>query len=305
MTLTPEKLSQNVHWWELAGHDPAKLNEAWRLTHHAAQPLAEVGKAFAVPSPDDSHTNLEWFHGNNLIQGYLAGVVVESPKGDHLRAALRMIDLHAFLIRPSGEAVGAMELRGATSEQAHQWIVDAAMNALDAPIRQATEPAPDLPDHPVASGAPFGEPDQMSQAELIRLYANTDGVLTVLKSLVPETSEARCWPHHFDLATLTEVARGDDGNATRTIGVGLTPPDSLSPEGYWYVSPWSADRIAKGERADLPYGRWIDRGEGVPPMALLPISEVAGPQDPKEELARCAGFIAAAFNEATQMIRVS
>ena len=303
MTLAADQIIEDVHWWELAGHDPAKLLDAWRMTHHAAQPAAEVGKAFAVPSDDDSHTNFGWFHGNGLVHGFLASTVVESPSGQHLRAALRLIDLHLFLIRPTGEAISAMELAGATSEQAHQWVVDAAMNALDAPIRQGTEPAPDLPDHAVAHGQPFSEPDQMSQAELIRLYANTDSVLSVLGSIVDDASEPRCWPHHFDHAMLIEIEQDEHGSATKTVGIGLTPPDSLSPEGYWYVSPWSSASVSKQETHDLPHGRWIDRGDGTPPMAILPISEVAGLQDPGNELRRVAEFVAATINTSHEMLR--
>jgi hypothetical protein len=49
----------------------------------------------------------------------------------------------------------------------------------------------------------------------------------------------RCWPHHFDIATLIDVSRGASGEA-RTIGVGLSPGDASYPEPYFYVTPWPA-----------------------------------------------------------------
>jgi hypothetical protein len=48
-------------------------------------------------------------------------------------------------------------------------------------------------------------------------------------------SPVRCWPHHFDLATLTTLsARNADGNGY--IGVGLSPGDEYYEEPYFYVS---------------------------------------------------------------------
>src|SRR6516225_4398905 len=48
-------------------------------------------------------------------------------------------------------------------------------------------------------------------------------------------SPLRCWPHHFDLATLTTLtARNPD--ATRYVGAGLSPGDEYYDEPYFYVS---------------------------------------------------------------------
>ena len=40
----------------------------------------------------------------------------------------------------------------------------------------------------------------------------------------------RCWPHHFDIATLTTVS------PDRTVGVGLEPGDVYYDEPYFYVN---------------------------------------------------------------------
>ena len=48
-------------------------------------------------------------------------------------------------------------------------------------------------------------------------------------------SPLRCWPHHFDLATLTTLpARHAD--ASGYVGVGLSPGDEYYDEPYFYVS---------------------------------------------------------------------
>ena len=43
----------------------------------------------------------------------------------------------------------------------------------------------------------------------------------------------RCWPHHFDLATLTTLTARDP---TGYIGAGLSPGDDYYDEPYFYVS---------------------------------------------------------------------
>jgi hypothetical protein len=64
----------------------------------------------------------------------------------------------------------------------------------------------------------------------------------------------RCWPHHFDIATLIEFAPPQGGDSGRSIGVGLSPGDSSYPEPYFYVTPWPypndpplPDLAARGE----------------------------------------------------------
>ena len=49
----------------------------------------------------------------------------------------------------------------------------------------------------------------------------------------------RCWPHHFDLATLFALEAGDPETA-RSVGVGLSPGDGSYAEPYFYCTPWPA-----------------------------------------------------------------
>src|SRR5215472_17222155 len=48
-------------------------------------------------------------------------------------------------------------------------------------------------------------------------------------------SPARCWPHHFDLATLTTLPTRN-ADTTGYIGAGLSPGDEYYDEPYFYVS---------------------------------------------------------------------
>lgn len=49
----------------------------------------------------------------------------------------------------------------------------------------------------------------------------------------------RCWPHHFDIATLFTLDEGDTDSA-RSVGTGLSPGDDSYAQPYLYCTPWPA-----------------------------------------------------------------
>jgi hypothetical protein len=100
-------------------------------------------------------------------------------------------------------------------------------------------------------------------------------------------SEVRVWPHHFDAGLLRVVASDAQGNATQTIGAGLSPGDDQYAEPYWYVSPWPYP-----ERADaLPPlsagGHW--HTSGFTAAILTGSGLLAG--DPATQVERVAAFL--------------
>ena len=64
----------------------------------------------------------------------------------------------------------------------------------------------------------------------------------------------RCWPHHFDIATLLNFEPAEDGTA-RSIGIGLSPGDHHYHQPYVYVSPWPHLKAA-GLPLLPPPGHW-------------------------------------------------
>ena len=70
-------------------------------------------------------------------------------------------------------------------------------------------------------------------------YSTAHNALTGLIDLTDHSSMkmtgapvVRCWPHHFDMATLFNL--GED----RSIGVGFSPGDESYDEPYFYCTPW-------------------------------------------------------------------
>jgi len=256
----------------------AALLDAWRQLHYAAQVASEVGKAWAPPQADDSHSSFGW------QDGCLVGAW--APAARRFRASLRARDLELALVDEAGTALARRALSGSKLDEAMAWVRDAALRAAGGPARQPAAPAPELPPHPIAAGAPFAlEPAPF--AELARLLAAANTVLCeVAKPL--GAGAVRVWPHHFDMAALAAVEERR-GAATKTLGVGLATPDAIAGAGYWYASPWAAREPASALRwPPLECGRWIERGAALR-MAALPLDELAaaaaGP-------AALAGFLA-------------
>jgi hypothetical protein len=258
------------------------LVDAWRQLHHAAQIASEVGKSWAPPQADDSHTNFEWRDGS------LLGAAIPAPR--RFRAALRVFDLDLRLVTADGSVLASYPLDGATAASGRVWVRAQAERLSGEGPRQRAVPAPDLPLHPVAGGAPFAVKEAAGFADLTRLLAAADAVLRRIGEDASGASPVRCWPHHLDLAILIQL----EGAPSRTIGLGLAGPDTIEASGYWYVSPWSERPPAAAHWPAPPRGRWIERG-GPLPLAALSLAELSGQGGAGARRAAVAAFLASAF----------
>lgn len=195
--------------------------------HWAAQIASAAGNTLLEKKADDSHANLGW----DLTARALAG----HPIGGR-RAALRLEDATLLVLDEESNPRATKALAGETLASALAWL---------ASIFGASElrrPEHELPDHPVKTGAAFttnGDP------ALATLYARADEVIGGIATPV------RCWPHHFDIATLISLG------GERTIGIGMSPGDGSYAEPYWYVTPWP---YPKGDLPSLKHGRWHREG---------------------------------------------
>jgi hypothetical protein len=276
--------------WQPTSIGPSVV-DAWRQTHYAAQVAAELGKSWAAPRDDDSHSNFGWV----TAEGVAGFEGVASATDPPLSARLLPRDLTLALAAPGGAAHETFACHNRTLADAHAWLERTATR-LAGPRRQPAIPAPDLPDHPVASGAPFDASDTAAFANLADLYANTDALLRRLVTATATGEPPRCWPHHFDHAALVTVRQDASGVLAASIGVGLTPPDPLAESGYWYVGPWSREPVAaEGAWDALPAGHWAPR-PGTLPLAVLPVADVAAITDAAQQQLAVAGFVASAFN---------
>jgi len=303
MHLDRDDLLQTTHWWELGGHPTESLTDAWRQVHHALQPAAELGRAFGIPLDDGAQGAFEWIDGKKIIDGYFVGRLIETPRGV-VRAAIRPFDMALFLIDPGGRIYAELNLAEKTIEQAHGWVLTTTMNLFDIPVRQATQTGSGLPDHAVAHGEPLSEPNQLALIELVRLYANTASISRAIAQRVSDAAPILCWPDRFRLNTRV-VLKGEIDAPERYIEVGISPPDSTSSSGYWYVAAHDAGTSFAStppERtAQLESGYWLAHGKESKRMAVLDIDQLHGMEEDEEQRQRVMQFFVQAFNSCSKM----
>lgn len=221
-----------MSWKTLGAVAPGELVDARLQLHHAVQVVASAGATLLAPQPDDSHPNQEWMDS-------LGALVGRALPGSGVQLGLRVADLSLLLVDAEGRAGAELALDGKTLEDAYAWLAAVSPVAgLELPSAGITRVAYEIPSHPTAKGAAFSLTPRDAFGELAHWFANGHHALVALASRLPNTSEVRCWPHHFDLGALAVVATTPDGSLAKSIGLGLSPGDESYAEPYAYVSPW-------------------------------------------------------------------
>jgi hypothetical protein len=245
MTTTPS-------WRPLGVVEAKRLGEARLQAHYAVQWLARLARAAVPARPDDSHTSLGW---DDRLDGFLT-----HPLRDGTQLGLRLRDLTLTLVGGEAERLQrSFSLIGRSDAEARAWMelafspIGLDAQALDAPSPYA------MPPHPIAQGRAYGGGDiSAALQELAVWFANGQTAIEKLRRAVldhgHDSPEPRCWPHHFDLATLTSFPLPRDA-ATAFIGAGLSPGDRYYDEPYFYLSVYPApDRSALPPLP--PLGQW-------------------------------------------------
>jgi hypothetical protein len=191
--------------------------------HHAAQLATALGISYLPAQPDDSHTNLEWIGAIDALASNPAGAPA-------IRLAARPPSLAILVLDSNANVLATYLLDGRTIDDAARWIRgQLAEYGLDG-TRYTLKRHYEIPSHPVDSGAAFRATTPVLFEELASWYSNAAAALEQIASATPNASPVRCWPHHFDIATLIDVVPG------KTVGVGMEPGDDYWPEPYFYAS---------------------------------------------------------------------
>jgi hypothetical protein len=249
-----DDMSPKDAWHALGLTDLKDLEEARLQAHYGAQWAARTARAFVEAQPDDSHTSLSWDRERQALRTQAL------PGGQAL--GLRLADLTLIWLE-ADEAGAELPLEGMSDADAGAWVAERVTQAgYDA--ARLDEPSPyELPPHNLAKGGVYAVgSNEGAFAELSAWFDSADAaleaVVKALSDLSPGPSPVRCWPHHFDIATLVALEPGDAEEA-RSIGVGLSPGDEAYAEPYYYVTPWPYPD--PGNLPTLPpSGRWHTEG---------------------------------------------
>jgi len=252
-------------WKGLGSVDTEHLVNARLQLHWAAQAAAAVGKQLLPPQPDFSQQSFEWVDR----AGALAQGAVTSARP--FRSALRLAELTLSLLDGTGASIADLPLSGRTVDEAYDWLTAEVEKLLGRSLEQPLErpgPPPAMPAHPVGTGRRFALADSGPFAEVARWFADADRLLREIQGHNPGASPVRCWPHHFDLATLITLDSGPNASAAadpesaRSIGAGLSPGDVGRSAPYFYVTPWPYPKSPRVE--ELPAlaggGTWNTEG---------------------------------------------
>ncbi len=277
-----EGIGEREPWEMLGSLAPGNLVEARLQLHYAAQIVSSVGFTFVAPKPDWGHTNFGWSHVlRALVSRQVAG-------GKPYHAALRFSPFRLLLLDDSHNELSGCSLTGRTVDEGYVWLNSAIESYTgQPPAKPLFRPEHPLPAHPVGEGKPFPGPAGEKSAELARWYGNAERILSRVRAEQANASEVRCWPHHFDIATLIEMDAGPEEDSARTIGVGLSPGDQSYPEPYFYVSPWPYPKDA-----ELPplegEGSWHTEGFTA---SVLPGSRLVSGDFPETQEKQVSAYI--------------
>jgi hypothetical protein len=260
-----------MRWRPFRDVDRRQLSDARLQAHYALQWLARAARAYIPPQPDDSHTSLRW---DNDFDCFMT-----RPLRDHSRLSLQITGL-ALAVHGGGSAgAQSLPLSGCTDADVRQWLGE-RLAACGFDPRALDAPSPyQMPAHAIARGAAYAANDVADAlAEIAACFANAAFFLDRIERQMIEhkfsASPVRCWPHHFDLATLTMLPMPDP-DMSGYVGTGISPGDEHCDEPYFYVSVYPAP-----EPAALPalpaLGHWHTGGFTA---AILPAHKILAAKD--------------------------
>ncbi len=224
--------------WRLLGRaEPDRLVDARLQLHWAVQVVASVGYTFVSAMPAWSHLSLSFEDGRMISQ--------PSSTDPTFRVALDPATLELVLFDGDGEIFDSATVNNRTLEEAYAWLTVTIERYLGEPV-MLTRPDHDMPNHPIASRGRFALRPGKHFHELSSWYHNAKLVISRVVSDREHVSPIRCWPHHFDIASLVSLDPEVDPDQARSIGIGLSPGDAANDQPYFYVTPWpflTADRL--------------------------------------------------------------
>ncbi len=248
------ELNLNFDWNDVSEIDPVSLVKARQELHHAIQFPAAFGKSYLPPRDDDSHTSTTW---NESQSAFLSEPLEQN--GD-IRLGLQAGKFMLFILKKN-LVYASLSLAGKTRQEVEVWLRGKFSDLqLDAD-KFKTQMHYEIPARNAGNDAAFSEDINTGCKEISFYFANANAVFGEIVRTMENTSEIRCWPHHFDIATLITLDPGKDSHNARSIGVGMSPGDGGYKQPYFYVTPWPYPDLKFIQLPSPgPFGKWHTEG---------------------------------------------
>lgn len=274
---------------------PGQLSNARLQLHYAAQLIAAFGQEFVPARADSSHRSMVW--GPHLM-GFASGWGKVSNQSIRLMVSPVGLRVSVWSLDVGREWMGR-SLFGLTFEESFEWV-EAAIARVDEGLRGVVldRPAYAMPNHPVGDGAAFQSQEAEALDELSYWYASAASALDRIVIEEPHAGPVRCWPHHFDMATLMLLDPERGAEEGRSVGVGFSPGDDDRPQPHWYVNVFP--RPEDPELAELPDGAYWNTEGWL--GAVLPGDTIVAAGDAQAQNHRLRTFLQAAVQAARAML---
>jgi hypothetical protein len=209
-------------WKPVNPESATHLSDARKQLHHAVQIASAFANSYLEKRADDSQSNLEWVEADRALA---------SNEVNGTSVAVRVADLTLLI----GEQ--SFEMLGKTITEAADWLCGQLQSAGFDTSRFTLNRTFGIPEQPVGNGDSFSARSHDLQ-DLAKWFWNSVPQLERVRS-ENAGSDVRCWPHHFDIATLISL------DAEKTVGAGMEPGDIYYDEPYFYVNanppPWGTE----------------------------------------------------------------
>lgn len=263
-----------------------EIGKARNMAHEAIQLIASTGISFVQKRDDDSHTNCEWSRSLKALVGNLFG------KNNEICLGLNIADFKLLLLKENWTIIKELELVDKNLDEVMDWMKNYFENkGLD--FSQFTlDKHYEIPMKNVFEGGKFKVENTQAFHELSDYFTNADLILRSYINELTNATPVRCWPHHFDIASLLNIGQVK----LQSIGIGLSPGDNSNNEPYFYVTMWPYPDLEKISLPDISIGKWnVDGWIG----ASLTASEIIKNTDEQSQ----SGMVFAFFKNSVSTIK--
>lgn len=238
------------NWNKIVDVDLAALNNTRKVLHQAVQIVGAVPRHVLPHDPTDTSSSLIW---NEKMKG-LQSISISTEKGVDLHVGLSFDDFSLYILKVD-KIIDSFQMDGRSTHAGLAWI-KSTLNGLGVDSEKISLDLPyEVESYDYSQSLTS---DSAALNEFSRLYSNTYGLLSTIAERWGKAYDIRCWPHHFDLATLIPVETDKEGEILKSIGVGLSPGDEGINEPYLYVNVWP--NVEGLEKHQLPAGHWNKEG---------------------------------------------
>lgn len=255
------------NWKNIKGVDLEILKKNRKSLHQAVQIVGAFPRNLLPHDPTDATASLEWNSKNQSLES------LHITNADRSVKVGLVLDSFELYIDTDGVKNASIQLSGKSVNGGMDWLKK-ELSELNIEADHLNLELPyEIENYDYSQVLSI---DDHATKEYGILYQNTQNSLQNVTSKWKEAYDIRCWPHHFDLATLIPLETDPKGEILKSIGVGLSPGDEGIEEPYIYVNIWPQVDLEALEKYSLPIGYWNKEGWS---GAVLTYSQILNAKD--------------------------